>query len=63
MVVNKPNRSWLDVLFLLLLSCCLYARGDLRERRGLVVIVLIAHVISVAAMAILLERMEAVAYG
>lgn len=42
----------------ILLSCCLYARGDLRERRGLVVIVIVAHLVSVVAMAIVLLGMD-----
>jgi choline dehydrogenase-like flavoprotein len=42
----------------ILLCCCLYARGDLRERRGLVVIVIVAHLVSVVAMAIVLLGMD-----
>lgn len=42
----------------ILLCCCLYARGNLRDRRGLVVIVIAAHLVSVLAMAILLLGMD-----
>ena len=38
----------------ILLACCLYAAGDLPRRFGLVLIVLAAHLVSVAAMLILL---------
>lgn len=41
----------------ILLCCCLYARGNLRDRRGLVVIVIVAHLVSVAAMGVLLVGM------
>ncbi len=37
----------------LLSLCCLYAAGDLRERHGLVKIVIAAHLVSVAAMLVL----------
>ncbi len=42
----------------ILLACCLYARGDLRERSGLVAILLAAHLVSVAAMGVLLIGMD-----
>jgi len=41
----------------ILLCCCLYARGNLRDRRGLVVIVIVAHIVSVVAMGVLLVGM------
>lgn len=41
----------------ILLCCCLYARGNLRDRRGLVVIVIVAHLVSVVAMGVLLVGM------
>ena len=37
----------------ILAALCLYAAGDLRRRRGLVVILIIAHLVSVAAMALI----------
>jgi choline dehydrogenase-like flavoprotein len=42
----------------ILLACCLYAAGDLRRRFGLVLIVLAAHLVSVAAMLILLATVD-----
>ncbi len=62
-----PNRSFFEQLpFVsnsvvkvgILLCCCLYARGNLRDRRGLVAIVIVAHLVSVVAMAILLLGMD-----
>jgi hypothetical protein len=42
----------------ILLACCLYAAGDLRRRFGLVAIVLVAHLVSVAAMLIVLATSD-----
>jgi choline dehydrogenase-like flavoprotein len=37
-----------------IMLCCLYAAGDLRRRHGLVLVVILAHLVSVGAMGLLL---------